>query len=78
MVPAGFGMINSEWWHFQDNESKSQLGPSSVASGVSIEGWKKDDNGWRYRMADGKYYVNCTEDIDGQKYSFDKDGYTER
>ena len=78
MVPAGFGMINSEWWHFQDNESKSQLGPSSVASGVSIEGWKKDDNGWRYRMADGKYYVNYTEDIDGQKYSFDKDGYTER
>ena len=78
MVPAGFGMISSEWWHFQDNDSKSTLGLSSVSNGVSIEGWKKNDIGWRYRKANGEYFVNCTEEINGRRYDFDKDGYTER
>ena len=76
MVPAGFGMINSEWWHFQDNETRSAIRPSSVANGVSVEGWKKDDTGWRYRLSNGEYYVNCTEEIGGVKFSFDKEGYT--
>ena len=75
MTPAGFGMINSEWWHFQDNDSKSQLRPSSVSDGVSIEGWKKDDKGWRYRLNSGEYYKDKTETIDGKSIRFDKEGY---
>jgi len=76
MEPAGFGMITSEWWHFQDNDTKNQLQPSSVANGVCVEGWKKDAKGWRYRMADGTFIENKTESINGVSYEFDTDGYT--
>lgn len=75
MVPMGFSMITSEWWHFQDNEVRDNLNPVSVQNGVSIEGWKKDDNGWRYQKADGGFCVNSTEKIGGSVYSFDEEGY---
>ena len=46
---------------------------SAVA--VSIEGWKADDNGYRYCTSTGVYYAGCTVNIDGTAYEFDADGY---
>ncbi|MBR1853690.1 MAG: hypothetical protein IJ794_11225, partial [Lachnospiraceae bacterium] len=40
MMPEGFSMITSEWWHFQDNEVRDNLNPVSIQNGVSVEGWK--------------------------------------
>lgn len=77
MVPQGFSMITSEWWHFQDNDVRDTLHPASVENGVSIEGWKKDDNGWRYQTEDGKFYKRTKETIGDSAYSFDEDGYVE-
>ena len=55
MEPAGFNCISSEWWHYQDDENKKKLSPVRCEKGVSIEGYKVDDNGVRYRNADGSY-----------------------
>ena len=55
MVPAGFNMISSEWWHFQDDDSRKKYSPARGEAGVSIEGYKADDKGIRYRNADGSY-----------------------
>ena len=74
---AGFSMITSEWWHFQDNAVRDRLSPPSVEYGVSIEGWKRDDRGWKYRLATGEYYKGTTAEIDGVSYTFDANGYTE-
>lgn len=68
-------MITSEWWHFQDNEVRDSLHPVSIQNGVSVEGWKKDDNGWRYQKADGEFCTDCTEKIGESMYSFDERGY---
>ncbi|MCC8168621.1 MAG: D-alanyl-D-alanine carboxypeptidase family protein [Clostridiales bacterium] len=75
MTAAGFGTLESEWWHFQDNDSKSSLDLSAMADGVSAEGWMADDGGWKYRLADGTYYTSCLATIDGESYTFDGDGY---
>lgn len=77
MEAQGFAMITSEWWHFQDNDVRNTLNPVSVQNGVSIEGWKKDDKGWRYFMSDGSYYKGETATIGEDTYSFDNDGYVE-
>ena len=77
LVPAGFATIGSEWWHFQDNETRKAVRPMSVREGVSVEGWKRDDRGWRYRHADGSYQCNSLNVIDGVTYTFDADGYAE-
>ena len=55
LVPAGFGTIGSEWWHFQDNETRAALRPIALSEGFSIEGWKQTPEGWRYRNADGSF-----------------------
>ncbi len=73
MTEAGFGTLVSEWWHFQDNDSTQTSSMSAVA--VSIEGWKVDDNGYRYCSSTGVYYAGCTVNIDGTAYEFDADGY---
>ena len=77
MLEAGFADLSSEWWHFQDDEARSQLSPEALWSGVTPEGWKADDNGWRYRTADGVYYVDCSATIDGVEYHFDGNGYAQ-
>lgn len=74
MLDAGFRGLYSEWWHFQDDEVKNRLNPVSVREGVSIEGWKVDDKGVRYRLADGTY-VTGEYNIDGTVYVFDDFGY---
>ncbi|MCD8379732.1 MAG: hypothetical protein LUC95_05350 [Lachnospiraceae bacterium] len=73
MTEAGFGTLVSEWWHFQDNDSTQTSSMSSVAA--SIEGWKADDNGYRYCTSTGVYYAGCTVNIGGTAYEFDADGY---
>lgn len=71
MEPAGFNMITSEWWHYQDDETRKKVSPVRGENGVSTEGYKVDDRGVRYRYADGSFAVNTT--VNG--YSFDEEGY---
>lgn len=75
MEGAGFGGLTSEWWHYQDNDAKKNLEPPYMKNGVTPEGWMADDNGWRYRKADGKFYTNCEKTIDDVTYQFDAHGY---
>lgn len=76
MKRLGFNGIASEWWHFQDDDTKEELGLNTyLTQGVAITGWKKDDAGWRYRLADGSYYSSTTATIDGESCTFDANGY---
>lgn len=75
MEGAGFGGLTSEWWHYQDNDAKKELEPPYMKKGVSAQGWMADDNGWRYRKADGSYYKDCEKTLDGVNYTFDEQGY---
>jgi len=75
MYGAGFGGIGSEWWHFQDNELFMRNYYSPLYTGVSGQCWVADHNGWRYRLADGSFYANCTQTIDEESYTFDENGY---
>ena len=77
MKGAGFGGLSSEWWHFQDNETRQALSLNIyMYEGVSIEGWAADSTGWRYRLADGSHITGSAE-IDGVSWNFDEDGYCE-
>ena len=75
MTGAGFGGLTSEWWHFQDNEAVSAHSPANRWAGVTPEGWRRDDIGWRYRLSDGAYCVSAERSIDGSVYRFDENGY---
>ena len=75
MSGAGLTCISSEWWHYQDNEIYSKHAYSPLVNGVSWECWVADQNGWRYRLADGSFYVNCTQTIGEESYTFDEAGY---
>ena len=77
MEGAGFTGIVSEWWHFQDDRAKDELNPEYLWDGVTPECWVADDNGWRYRRANGEYWTDCSEYIDGVLYEFDGNGYAE-
>lgn len=74
MEGAGFGGLVSEWWHYQDNEVRDNLKLNALWSGVSPEGWKLSDGGWRYRKADGTYTTGSVT-IDDIMYIFDDQGY---
>ena len=78
MKDAGYATLFSEWWHFQVNEAHGKYGVGALHEGISIEGWKKDDTGWRYRLADGTYYADTTETIGDGSYRFDENGYAPR
>ncbi len=76
MKGVGFNDLISEWWHFQDDETREAIGLDSyMTEGVEITGWKKDDNGWKYRLEDGSYYTDTTVTVEGQECTFDSDGY---
>ena len=76
MTDSGFATLSTEWWHFQDDESMKALGIDSyLYNGVSAACWMWDGQGWLYRCEDGTYYTDCTVDIDGTAYRFDRDGY---
>jgi D-alanyl-D-alanine dipeptidase len=75
MRTAGFGTLFSEWWHFQDMDTLNTLEPPYRREGVTPEGWRADDRGWRYRCADGSFLAGETREIDGVRYTFGEDGY---
>lgn len=78
MAAAGMAMRgqNSEWWHFQDDDTKEAIGLSAyLVKGVTAEGWTRDSVGWRYRDGKGRYTRDATVTVDGQEYSFDAGGY---
>lgn len=75
MKEAGFGTLVSEWWHYEDTVSKSELDLEYTYGGVSPEGWMKDDTGWRYRRYNGSFYKDCTAAIENTQYTFDSNGY---
>ena len=76
MKAVGMNGLSSEWWHFQDDDTKKAIGlNSSLEKGVSPEGWTQDDGGWRYRRADGSYVRDAALTVDGRAYTFDGSGY---
>ena len=75
MTGAGFKDLYSEWWHFQDNEIYEANKYEPLKTGVNWQCWVLDENGWRYRLANGSFYTNCTQSIDGKTYTFDAQGY---
>lgn len=76
MKGAGYNDLSSEWWHFQDDETRNAIGLNSyLTSGVSVEGWKRDDAGWKYQIKDGSFYKDKTVVIDGKECIFDAEGY---
>ena len=75
MSGAGMTNISSEWWHYQDNEIYEKNTYKPLKEGVSLECWVASNAGWRYRLADGSFYAQCTQTIDGQSYTFDENGY---
>ncbi len=78
MKGAGFGGLTSEWWHFQDNETRQALSLNTYMwNGVSCACWVADDTGWRYRNADGSFVAGAEREIDGASWSFDERGYCE-
>lgn len=76
MRAVGMNGLSSEWWHFQDDATRSAIGlNTSLYTGVSSEGWTQDDGGWRYRGKDGSFLRNTTATVDGRPYTFDAEGY---
>ena len=73
---AGLAPLSSEWWHFQDDATRSAIGLNTyLYKGISAEGWTKDDTGWRYRRADGTFYRGGNIIVDGKTYTLDGNGY---
>ena len=75
MESGGLSGMGSEWWHFQDNDTRDNLKPPVLYWGVSMECWVKDSQGWRYRQADGSFLQGCEKTIDKVAYAFDSNGY---
>ena len=76
MTAVGMTGLSSEWWHFQDDETRKAIKlNSALDKGVSPEGWTQDDGGWRYRDAAGRYVRSTAMTVDGRTYTFDKEGY---
>lgn len=75
MKGAGYNGLSSEWWHFQDDETRNQLHLGYMENGISPEGWKRDELGWKYRLADGSCYCADTVMIDKKDRTFNEDGY---
>lgn len=76
MPGVAFRGLTSEWWHFQDDDTRDVLSLGSyLYKGVTAEGWTRDNIGWRYRDADGNYLRDTTIKADGKLYTLDADGY---
>ncbi len=76
MTDAGLTTLDSEWWHFQDEEAKQNLAQMKpLQSGVNAQCWVKDNFGWRYRTAEGSWLKDGIWQLDGISYTFDAQGY---
>lgn len=59
MMGAGFAPLTSEWWHFQDDDTRDALGLEVYQEkGVSLEGWY-------YCGSDGSRLSGPAADTDG-------------
>lgn len=76
MKGVGFNGLSSEWWHFQDDETRNELNLGVyLENGVSLKGWKNNNVGWRYQLDDGSFIKDRTETINGAAHTFDEKGY---
>lgn len=76
MKSAGFGGLESEWWHFEDDMLANALGLNChLYAGVSCACWVSDGIGWRYRNADGSFAADTSKSIDGTVFHFDAQGF---
>ena len=76
MTAVGMIGLSSEWWHFQDDQTREAIKlKNALDQGVSPEGWLQDDGGWRYRQADGTFVRSGERTVDGRLYAFDAEGY---
>lgn len=78
MTMAGVAMkgLTSEWWHFQDDETREKIELNSyLVKGITAEGWRYDGKGWRWRNADGSYARDTSVRSDGQRFTVDANGY---
>jgi len=76
MTGVGMRGLTSEWWHFQDDETREAIGLTSyLYKGVDMGCWVRDDRGWRYRDEDGTFFKNTTVTVDGRRWTLDGDGY---
>ncbi len=76
MTATGMNGLTSEWWHFQDDDTRNAIGLNTyLEKGVSAAGLVRDDSGWRCRTADGTFAQNTVVTIDGIRYTVDADGY---
>lgn len=76
MTATGMRGLTSEWWHFQDDETREAIGLTSyLFKGVNMGGWTRDERGWRYRDEDGSFFRNTSVTVDGKRYALDQDGY---
>ena len=52
---------------------------AAIATGTevtyAVPGWQVDDTGWWYANDDGTYFTNGWQEIDGQEYYFNAEGY---
>ena len=74
MTGAGFATLSTEWWHFQDNDTRYALGVNYQYEGVSRAGWTYDGQGWKCLRADGSCLTG-DQVLDGISYYFDALGY---
>lgn len=78
MPGVAFRGLTSEWWHFQDDDTRDALSLGSyLYKGVTAEGWTRDNIGWRYRDAAGNYLRDTSIKADGKLYTLDAGGYAQ-
>ena len=76
MTAAGMNGLSSEWWHFQDDDTRKAIQLNTyLEKGVSPAGLVRDDTGWRVRMEDGAFARNTAVTVDGIRYTVNQDGY---
>lgn len=76
MLDAGFSPLSTEWWHFQDDDTRDALYLTTYQEqGISLEGWHKDLSGWYYCQQNGNRIRNQTVTLHDQSYTFDHEGY---
>lgn len=56
--------------------SEVQSNETVIVQGETAQ-WKKDETGWKYQRADGSYVANQWDQINGNWYHFDQNGYME-
>lgn len=83
--PSGQGEETDENGEGENQEQTDQTNADAAAQketvktgtelNYAVPGWQVDDTGWWYANDDGTYYTNGWQEIDGQEYYFNADGY---